>query len=80
MTSTRHLGERLEALGKRLQDLDLPDPMVEKLGEEIGKLDQMVTSSTPKTRGVLEWWGVGKDFWRKMDVDEYIRKERESWR
>ncbi len=23
--------------------------------------------------------GLGKDIWKDIDVDEYIKKERESW-
>ena len=33
-----------------------------------------------KTHSILEWEGVGQEFWSKIDVDEYIRKERDSWR
>jgi hypothetical protein len=80
MTSTRDLGERLEEIGKRLRELDLSDSVVKRLDEEIGRLDELIAEPRPKTHGVLEWWGVGKGFWRKMDVDEYIRKERASWR
>jgi hypothetical protein len=79
MTSARELGELLEAMGKRLQHLDLPNEAVERIDEEIKKLDELVASE-PRTRGVLEWWGVGKEFWREIDVDEYVRNERESWR
>ena len=80
MTSARQLGERLEDMGKKLQRLDLPNETVERIDDEIKKLDQIVATSQTRTRSVMEWWGVGKEFWRKVDVDEYIRKERESWR
>jgi hypothetical protein len=80
MTTTRELGQRLEDLGRRLRDLDLPDQTVERIDAQLDRLDELVAETRPRTRGVMNWWGVGKEFWRKMDVDDYIRKERDSWR
>jgi hypothetical protein len=28
---------------------------------------------------ISDLWGVGAELWRDESVDEYIRKERESW-
>ncbi|MDA1193233.1 MAG: hypothetical protein O3A46_16275 [Candidatus Poribacteria bacterium] len=33
----------------------------------------------PKTHTIQEFRGVGKELWRSIDVDEYVRKEREAW-
>jgi hypothetical protein len=30
-------------------------------------------------RSILELSGLGKEIWQDIDVDEYIRQERESW-
>jgi hypothetical protein len=30
-------------------------------------------------RSLLELSGLGKEIWQDIDVDEYIRQERESW-
>ena len=32
-----------------------------------------------KVHSVLELEGLGKDFWRSIDVDAYIAAERASW-
>jgi hypothetical protein len=31
-------------------------------------------------RDILELDGLGMELWRSIDVDEYLRKERDSWR
>lgn len=28
---------------------------------------------------IMELKGLGKDFWREIDVDKYIEEERNSW-
>jgi hypothetical protein len=28
---------------------------------------------------ILELKGLGKEYWRSIDVEEYIRQERDSW-
>jgi hypothetical protein len=30
-------------------------------------------------RSILELSGLGKEIWQDIDVDEYIRQEREAW-
>ena len=35
---------------------------------------------TEKKHSILELEGLGAEFWRSIDVDAYIRQERESWR
>ena len=32
-----------------------------------------------KKRSILELEGLGADLWRKLDVETYIRQERDSW-
>lgn len=32
-----------------------------------------------KDHDIRELRGLGKEIWSEVDVDEYIRKERESW-
>ena len=34
---------------------------------------------TKKTVRISDFWGVGAEIWRDEDVNEYIRKERDSW-
>ncbi len=49
-----------------------------RLLEEISNLVR--PGATPgRRRSVLELRGLGKSIWRKIDVGEYIAKERDSW-
>ncbi len=32
-----------------------------------------------KSHDIKELKGLGKEIWREIDIDEYIRKERETW-
>jgi hypothetical protein len=83
MTRAQELGEKLEEVKKRLEQLEISDPDAQILSEQIDRLLEMVSNperAPERARSIMEWWGVGKEFWGKMDVDEYIRKERESWR
>lgn len=35
---------------------------------------------TPKPKSLADYTlGLGKEIWDKVDVDEYIQKERDSW-
>jgi hypothetical protein len=53
---------------------------MEAIVEEV-PVDLEVEEPLPakQKHSILEWEGVGKEFWSKIDVGEYIRKERESW-
>jgi hypothetical protein len=83
MTRAQQLGQKLEEAKRTIEQLEISEPDAQLLDEQINKLLIMISDSSLARQGthsVMEWWGVGKEFWRKMDVDEYIRKERESWR
>lgn len=33
----------------------------------------------PEVTSILELQGLGKDLWRRLDVDRYLEEERMSW-
>lgn len=33
----------------------------------------------PEVTSILELQGLGKDLWRRLDVDRYLEEERSSW-
>lgn len=33
----------------------------------------------PEVTSILELQGLGKDLWRRLDVDRYLQEERSSW-
>jgi len=67
------------------------NPRVDALIEEIGSLSTEelaelrnrmpieVERRKQKLHSVLELRGLGKEFWRSIDVDAYLKEERDSW-
>ena len=54
----------------------------QEIFERIEKMKNERASTPPETRktvGFSDLCGVGAEIWRDEDVNEYIRKERESW-
>ncbi len=65
--------KRTELLAE-IQKLDSEDQY--KLLEELVLL---LKDRSDKTHDISELKGLGKDIWSSVDVDEYVRKERETW-
>lgn len=61
----------LEQLAIALRQLD--DATLQSLLAEVKE------KQPAKERSILELRGLGKEIWQDIDVDEYIRKERDSW-
>jgi hypothetical protein len=76
---TNRLSRVLE-LAKQLtppEKLYLSEQLMQQLREIVENAE---LPSAPKKRTKLsDYAGVGKELWQKIDVDEYIRQERESW-
>ena len=56
----------------------------QEIFERIEKMKTKQEISTPKLDGgnafrISDLWGVGAEIWRDENVNEYIRKERDSW-
>jgi len=88
--TVRSLKEQLASLRDEIESLQPTEQdrakyqdivrRMEALVEEI-PADIAVEEPVPKKKhSVLDWWGAGKEVWEGIDVDEYIRKERDSWR
>jgi hypothetical protein len=62
-------------------------------GEELEQLGEVISSTHPEVfqrlqhgtrqrkgkHSIMELEGLGKELWRAIDVDEYLRKERATW-
>jgi hypothetical protein len=62
-------------------------------GEELEQLGDVISTTYPEViqrlqngtrqrkgkHSIMELKGLGKDYWRSIDVDEYLRQERASW-
>ena len=47
---------------------------------ELGRyLQKLATTPSEKKIKLSDFAGVGKEMWQQIDVDEYIRQERDSW-
>ena len=62
-----------------LSDVELDELRV-RIAEASPKLLGQTADGTPgPTLSIMEAKGLGRDFWRSIDVDTYIRRERDSW-
>ncbi len=80
MKSADELTKRLEELKQALGQCDLQQSQLELIEVQIDKLSDLVTSSAPAGRSLRELKGLGKEIWHSIDVEDYLREERRSWR
>lgn len=45
----------------------------------VSMLKRGKTKDTSKNVSIMDIKGLGKDLWQSVDVDEYIKNERDSW-
>lgn len=58
----------------------LPDLTREERKQLLEELKRMVDNDQKRPRHkITEFEGVAQDFWKDIDVEEYIRQERDSW-
>ncbi|RLT41438.1 MAG: hypothetical protein DWI57_06975 [Chloroflexi bacterium] len=71
---------RVLALTEKLtppEKLYLSEKLMQQLREIIENAERIAAPG--KRRKLSDFAGVGKDLWQMIDVDEYVRQERESW-
>ena len=70
------LGEILNRVSLRQEEI-----IIERAGKKIARLSPM--GKTGSTRqGKLDFRkaaGLGKKIWEKIDIEEYLQKERDTW-
>ena len=73
--------EELASLTSAIKQRELSDAEIERVSADVKRLCENVETSPPieRKRDLRDLKGVGKDLWRAIDVDEYIRQERDSW-
>jgi len=70
------LGELLNRVALRREEI-----IIERAGKKIARLSP-IENEVPRTRGKLDFRkaaGLGKEIWKNIDVDAYLRREREEW-
>jgi hypothetical protein len=73
--------QELESLSVAVKQRELSDAELESVSADVKRLSEKVSGSPPveRKRTLRDLKGVGKELWRAIDVDEYIRRERNSW-
>ena len=69
---------RLDALKKAVEENELPDGVLKAVYHELSGVDALFPEGVA-THSILELEGLGAEIWRSIDVEKYIREERESW-
>jgi hypothetical protein len=72
--------KELEALSATLKGRDLSDASIERITKSVREIKRQVEGPSGYDPTLLrELRGLGKEYWRSIDVDKYIREERDSW-
>lgn len=70
------LGEILNRVALRQEEI-----IIERAGKKIARLSP-IESEAPRPKGKLDFRkaaGLGKEVWQEIDVDDYLRRERDQW-
>jgi len=70
------LGEILNRVALRREEI-----IIERAGKKIARLSP-IDNDVPRSSGKLDFRkaaGLGKEIWKEIDVDSYLRREREEW-
>lgn len=70
------LGELLNRVALRGEEI-----IIERAGKKIARLLPIENASS-RPRGKLDFRkaaGLGKEIWKDIDVDAYLRRERDEW-
>ena len=75
--------EARQKLGEILNRVALlrEEIIIERAGKKIARLSPM-ENEVPRSRGKLDFRkaaGLGKEIWQDIDVDAYLRRERDEW-
>ena len=76
LEARKNLGRLLNIVSLRKEDI-----VIERAGTPIAKLTPIEPRSIQKS-GQLDFRkmrGVGKDLWKKTNVDAYLKDERNQW-
>jgi prevent-host-death family protein len=70
------LGEILNRVALRQEEI-----IIERAGKKIARL-LPIENEVSRSRGKLDFRkaaGLGKEIWQDVDVDTYLRQERDEW-
>ena len=70
----------LDAIKRAVLQRKLTETDLVEARDALEGLRAIVARSGEKTHSILELEGLGKEYWRSIDVEKYLKEERESWR
>ncbi len=62
---------------KSLRHLDINDRL--RVLEEVKSIINRQDKLNRKKRSLLELAGLGEEIWKDVDIEKYIKSERETW-
>jgi hypothetical protein len=81
MTTAEELTQRIDRIREALLQEDLDQDVLTALESDLESMEKHLDEGDDDgLHSVLELRGLGKEIWQDIDVDEYIRQERASWR
>jgi hypothetical protein len=81
MTTAEELTQRIDRIREALLQEDLDQDVLTALESDLESMEKHLDEGDGDgLHSVLELRGLGKEIWQDIDVDEYIRQERASWR
>lgn len=69
---------QLENLCKEINQMQVPD-RIRAIEIILHSFDESAASAQPKRGRLSELRGIGKGIWEGIDIDQFIREERDSW-
>jgi len=79
MKTARELSKELDEIKAALQERQLSPAELERVAVSVERL-RLLVPTTEKNHDITELKGLGKEFWRAIDVEKYLQEERDSWR
>lgn len=74
MELRKHFGHILNVVS-----LTHSDVIIERAGKKIARLTAVEDSDLSSKLDLRKAKGLGKALWRGIDVDQYVKNEREGW-
>jgi hypothetical protein len=69
-----------ESLSDPLRDGNFSERQIDRATDRLEALKrELAPQRAPDQSRILELRGLGKEFWRSIDVEKYLREERNSW-
>jgi uncharacterized coiled-coil DUF342 family protein len=81
MTTADDVRRQIDGLKETIRTKQLSPDDFQQLVKELKKLTKRLEAKpNRKMRDITELQGLGKELWQSIDVDEYLKQEREAWR